>query len=245
MQSDSPIMSLDRDLRGALVNRRTHSYIPINKQHELITPQKICEVMAIANNGSHSHSLQHIVNDIYQGRKIEDRIAQDQNTDTSRRKLFAILVMIHKPEEILSFIEEGICDTHLPFKRISQLKEGKHEQTLEINQVPKTKYLDNHKWKAYELLLFNVYQWYFLAPFFKFESIQMEHHKLTRDTPLPFTLSEEGSGSNTRKHYVGGFGDVQKIHIHPAHYDSAVRCNAVTVAILRLTACSQNPIFMP
>lgn len=211
--SDTPIISLDNDLHGALVGGR---YIPIDKQNELTSREKVLEVMVTATKSLSNINIQHVVDQIYQPRKTEDPVAKGEKRVTSRRKLFAILVMINKPKEILSFIKEDIWDDNLPFQR---------------DQVLKIEAFENNTWKRFEVEAFYAYQWYFLSPVLELNSPKLIHYRFTERIPLPF-ISEITDINNSSG---GGFGDVRKVQIHPAHYDSNVRYNAF-ITIRKLTS---------
>lgn len=223
----------------------THKYIPINQQNRLITPDKVYEVMAATMKHANHGYIQHIVDQIYKPRKIGDQVAKGEKSSTSRRKLFAILVMVDKPNEILSFIQEDIWDAHLPFRRTSNTVEWENDGILEVHQIPEIDRVVNYRLAWREVDQFEMYQWYFLAPVFELNSPTMEHHKLTKNTPLPFTFMEEDPDIST--YYDGGFGVVRKVRIHPAHYDSKVGYNLFTtirkltnIAVQRRVSCCKE-----
>ncbi len=150
-------------------------------------------------------------------------------TSSSRRKLFAILVMMGKHEKIVSFIQEGICDRHLPLQRNPDNCEWGYFETLGVDQVFKVvKCFKDGSWRRYEIDLVDKYQWYFLSPVFQFNCPELIHYSLNKSIPLPFIadISDEGSP------FIGGFSDVRRVKIHPAHHDLKVRCNAFTTTLM-------------
>jgi hypothetical protein len=140
---------------------------------------------------------------------------------TSRRKIFAILVLIQKVASILDFIKHGLYDKHLPFiltegpgpghSQLSRKRNGGAIEPIPFCQDPNV-------WPTYLLECFQNYQWQLLAPYFELSAKSQPkvlHYNLEANSILPFT---EVDKENTSAHR-GGFGDVWRVKIHPAHHN--------------------------
>lgn len=127
----------------------------------------------------------------------------------SFRKIFAILLLIEHPLKIRRFIEEGVCDSDLPFQKIPL---GKRRTPFELRRRT---FSDQslrcfQGWKFGPLDMFYKYQWNVLAP--SFASGEEKLVKFPSDLILPFT-SMRSTGLR------GGFGEVFMVDIHPDHHN--------------------------
>lgn len=137
--------------------------------------------------------------------------------ETTRRKIFAILGLMEKLEDIVDFIDAQLYDCDLPFL----LSEGPRRGSLQMDRRSKG---GQHpielfrNWKNFELESFNAYQWQLTAPYFSLsleKTRKPQHYVLQNETILPFI--EEGEGNEHRAE--GGYSDVWRIKIHPAHHN--------------------------
>lgn len=135
-----------------------------------------------------------------------------------RRRIFAILVMLDQVDRISQFIAEGLWDTDLPLELRSPLKSGSMTRprlAVRRSAESQLKCLDN--WPAVLAESFAHYQWRVLAPFFgigKQPENKIKHYQLDPCVVLPFY--EDDSQKDV---LYGGFGEVWKVKIHPAHHD--------------------------
>lgn len=134
---------------------------------------------------------------------------------TSRRKIFAILALLEKTGDILGFIKENIYDNDLPFI----LKDGPQPGTRRLvrkgSDIELLGIAPFRDWSAHQLEAFDNFQWMFLAPYFRLstkEKPKINHYVLENRSILPFI---EDNGDKRE----GGFSDVWKVKIHPAHHN--------------------------
>lgn len=140
---------------------------------------------------------------------------------TTRKKIFATLVLMERNETIEDFIQENLYDAHLPFqlRRIANremywvsTRQGQPEETL-IRLFS--------TWKIHEREYFERYQWQFLSPFFELISQQKPrplHYVLEDSRILPFVEDDKGMGSGLP--ISGGYSEVWHVKIRAAHHNS-------------------------
>ncbi|KAN0102709.1 kinase-like protein [Hyaloscypha variabilis] len=172
-------------------------------------------------------------------KQLTDKIwkvsSPSSSTKTTRRKILAILALIKKVEKIVDFIEEDLYDSDLPFI----LSHGTIPGSRQLNRKGKDRKPEAiqlfNKWEVHELESFEHNQWHLLAPYFHLstkEDPKVLHYNLDIRIILPFTEDNEV------KHEGGGFGDVWKVTMHPAHHnychDSATHDDNPPFAVKRL-----------
>ncbi|KAH8802626.1 kinase-like domain-containing protein [Xylogone sp. PMI_703] len=164
---------------------------------------------------------------------------------TTRRKIFAILGLMDKVEDIIHFVEAGLYDNDLPFKlqgdSCPQLRlsgKGRDDDTGHI--------LLFDKWRPHEIESFNTYQWQLIAPYFRLVTgmePKVLHYNLQNEIILPFIVDLEQAG-RAEGHNVGGFADVWRVQIHPAHHnyckDNADSSENPSYAVKRLRLSDQK-----
>ncbi|KAM7220305.1 Protein kinase-like domain containing protein [Rhypophila decipiens] len=139
---------------------------------------------------------------------------------TTRRKIFAILALIQKVPDIVRFIDdsdENLHDNDLPFL----LSDGPSPGTLQLQRRGRDGKLSPitivSSWPPFMLEVFNGYQWKLLPPYFVLSTKtrpEVPHYSFEDGTVLPF-IEDEAIASGDR----GGFGDVWRVKIHPAHHN--------------------------
>ena len=128
------------------------------------------------------------------------------------RKIFAILVLIDKPRYIEKFIEDGICDAHLPLGIYNTRTILSKSWLCRNDTSTAVRLRCSEKWSNNSIRQFYKSQWIVLSPFFKLEDDGKPRHlKVPNDAVLPFESIEHAG--------KGGFGDVYKIRIHPDHHN--------------------------
>jgi hypothetical protein len=118
-------------------------------------------------------------------------------------------------DQILHFIKENLYDSDLPFLLSEGPRKGARQLKRKDNDGNLHEIYLFAQWKTYELEAFDTFQWQLVAPYFHL-STQLEakilHYSLENHVILPFIEDDEIRHS-------GGYGDVWRIKIHPAHHN--------------------------
>ncbi|KAK5659950.1 hypothetical protein OQA88_13415 [Cercophora sp. LCS_1] len=153
---------------------------------------------------------------------------------SSRHAIFAALALLGHSLSIKHFVEFGIFDCHLPFKKERTAKtQGGPFWTLYNKSGQKIDHKCSEGWKPSEVEQFvDTYQWQVLAPYFAFAAPGREVHHYDLDWPktiLPFIRDTEEDGKeettdNKRRQMIpvtgqGGYSKVSQALIHGAHHD--------------------------
>jgi hypothetical protein len=131
---------------------------------------------------------------------------------TTRRKIFAILCLIERAQNIQDFIYEDVFDSHLPFGF-----EHNQNQVLRNNKslVPIRLFT---RWQDTDRDSFAYYQGQFLAPYFKFVTENFPHYPLHHCVVLPF-LGREWQDEVLSDVVATYPSVVYRVEIHSAHHD--------------------------
>ena len=130
----------------------------------------------------------------------------------SYRKIFAILLFIERPSEIIKFIVEGLCDADLPLMKYDGSGQNSKTFSLYRKTAPSVSLKCFKGCKCITLKQFERYQWKLVAHFFSWGKDNNTRHWLFRDgVILPF-INQEYAQS-------GAYGKVFKVKIHPKHLD--------------------------
>lgn len=210
-------LELADSIRAALVRaeaagRERKEFLPIDALERIATKSSVRGEFARLDSIA-PHKV-----DLYTD-QVCDKITTPQgsssNKKTTRRKIFAILVLMQKLETISDFIDEGLYDNDLPFILAEGpekwLRELKTNRKRNGNQQPVKLFKG---WKIHEIESFDRYQWQLLGPYFVLNTKKhpkVRHYALDSHTILPFIEDEEVK--------PGGFGDVSRVKIHPAHHN--------------------------
>jgi hypothetical protein len=149
----------------------------------------------------------HNVVEILREEGFEEPIAKDIAVQvcSSNKRLFAILVLLKKPQEIQSFLKEGISDDDLPLWRPMKDKEyllqKKNDEIEEPVQSIKN-------WTLGQREKFDTHQRLLTAPYFKY----LEHNNF-EDRILPFIVDDK-----IPEVKEGAYSKVFARRIHPAHH---------------------------
>lgn len=137
---------------------------------------------------------------------------------TTRRKLFAILCLMEKAEEIERLIEEDIFDADLPFE--FEQNQGFRRSGGLIKLFA--------SWRLCDMDTFQAYQGRFMAPYFKLgnDSVtEFSEYKLHPCVVLPFVdqeLKPSALGNlalDSKIQREGGYSVVRRVRMHSAHHD--------------------------
>ncbi|KAF2635190.1 kinase-like protein [Massarina eburnea CBS 473.64] len=200
--------SLQDSLRKAILGltKEYGSYfIPINKIDELITRQRILEELNQLSIGN-ADDREKYANDIWE--------TYSSPKPTTRRKLFATLVLLEKTETILDFISEGTHDNDLPF-RFSRANKVRYK-----NGKPVEAFWKSNIWKEMEKDLFKMYQWYMLSPYFEMScelAPKVNHYIIEDRVVLPLVSQSTAEQTDIIQ---SGFSVVIKMKFHNAHYNA-------------------------
>ncbi|KAI0139977.1 hypothetical protein F4776DRAFT_569969 [Hypoxylon sp. NC0597] len=134
-----------------------------------------------------------------------------RNAFTSRKKIFAILVLFNAQARIASFIRGGLWDKDLPFEQTNENRwvsrpNGISGKACTIESLNWLKGLDADN--------FDIYQWHMLPPIFNMAEDKVIFYDLHPRIPLPFTDLESGQNRDL----VGGQGEVFRVKIDESHY---------------------------
>ncbi|KAI0427516.1 kinase-like domain-containing protein [Xylaria sp. FL1042] len=148
----------------------------------------------------------------------QDDSSQDENTS---RKIFANLVLIGQLRKIHDFVEAGIKDKHLPFRKA--LRETGESFTL-VKRATLSKKIspvfcfDN--WNPVEKRKFYDNQWRLLSPYFdRATDGSVGLYELDEQSIMPWIgIGEERRGTFVPSENHGGYAKVTQVAIHPDHH---------------------------
>jgi hypothetical protein len=140
------------------------------------------------------------------------RTELSDGTELSYRKIFAILVMLDRGWEIVLFVDEGICDAHLPLKAVSVDGSGlPPKMRLESHPDTDLACLRNFGLMTHEY--FAGFQWAMVSPFLaRGKRRRAWFYQLSDRDVLPWTREELSV-------HQGGYGIISKVEIHPSHHN--------------------------
>lgn len=146
-----------------------------------------------------------------------------------RRRIFAILFLIGQLKRLPKFIECGVDDTALPF-HFTRIKSG---QLVNVSYMPhhqdeicdeqgcpcQNPYRPDYSilkefdvWPYHTAQDFTLWQPIIHVPFLKFPGDKIYFYDLDQSSTLPFLQYDLQE--------TGGYGNVQKVTVHPSHYNS-------------------------
>ncbi|KAI0436133.1 kinase-like protein [Xylaria telfairii] len=201
------VSRIKRGIHNALrYNNEKATFIPNIELERLLTREAISElIVAIANlsPGESDNAIADIVD------QIDPR--HPKNPNDSRKRIFAILIMVGLPSAIIHFFEAEIWDRHLPFEYQKHRSDGQLEYIKDDGSTgtcPFQCFGSDHA----RLHTFQVSQWDYMAPSFTFTDGKTHHYQIQYSIPLPFT---EG----TPVPIQGGSSQVTRVVIHEGHHD--------------------------
>lgn len=201
-------------------------FIPLDELDRIIAEDSVKTEVESWDIFSDQDDIIRLVHDIIRVHSFYDKSGLNDSSEPSgqkrftRQKLFAILILIGKPQIIIELVNAGIYDAHLPFR----YTDGRMKIQRSTNKDLTTIY-SFEKWNNRDFDLFQMYQWYMLAPRFNFRSkdVPIVHrYLLDKMTPLPFVNDEHRPSMYREDGAVRGVtnGVVRRVRIHPAHYRS-------------------------
>jgi hypothetical protein len=211
--------SLDEDLRDALVKSQGNGmrFLPVDALHRIVTPDRVrqeLETLGVVLAEDADDLTEHICGISFPKQTKPLSI-------TVRQKIFAILVMLEMVPAILDFVSHDLHDEDLPFT----LKFGPSRDTYQVLRSTRggaskpVSLFDSTEWKISSLESFGMYQWMFLVPYFRLSTNSQPwvlQYNFNDNIVLPMMKTEIT--------YEGGFGQVRKVKIHPAHHNLCPVC---------------------
>ncbi|SPO05435.1 uncharacterized protein DNG_08122 [Cephalotrichum gorgonifer] len=200
-------------------NGKDNRFLPFDKLDQIVTKERIyMELQSYFREWSVSQ-LEGYTSQIWgtssvpvTRRNSVDERSRTHTDQTTRRKLFTILAYMKKLDLIPRFIKSEIYDRHLPFT-FRYDKEGAASVRFTLESTKSSTEVFRG-WGYSCLEQFDTFQWRLLSPFFSLGSTPPLHYVLPDPTILPFN-------KKSCRVSVGGFGEVEKITIHRAHYQDS------------------------
>jgi serine/threonine protein kinase len=216
---EAPTRDLHRTLQEAISEARLESiekdgrFLPLDSLGSLVTLKSIEEELRQYNLAD---DLRTIAKDV-----LRIKPGTQSNDPTTRRKIFAILVMMRRSGAIVDVIKEKIWDDALPFRIGKSSQQDVHRKAQDGTTPEPIAFF--RKWKIDERETFDNYQWQMTAPYFRLgfrPRKKVHHYDLEPRAVLPFV--EETPKDDSLNHSVdfsGGTSTVRKLKIHSAHHD--------------------------
>ncbi|KAI0126787.1 hypothetical protein BJ170DRAFT_596356 [Xylariales sp. AK1849] len=228
---ENAILTTEEQLRGALVEPYTGSMGFIPRDRLAVIMNKIAVRLNLSQCFSSSHTDAEL-------EAYTDFICRKE---ASLRRLFAILILIDRADQISKFIQENISDDDLPLMSVTGTKPGFRE--LRRRKAEAEELMCFRRWKQHEIESFSRWQWAMSAPFFsKGKNAQAKFYPLWDEVILPFTENsrrETKHSLHSGEIHQGGYGTVFRVKIHPEHHDFTVNRN-MKFAIKRLYSSSKD-----
>ncbi|KAJ4410962.1 hypothetical protein N0V82_009113 [Gnomoniopsis sp. IMI 355080] len=127
-------------------------------------------------------------------------------------KTFAVLVLLDRAHQILSFRQEGLSDTNLPLTKV-QAEDGEGFE-LRRGDAPNIHLGCFDGWTQNDIKAFEKLQWRVVVPVFS-DTPKQQFLDLEDQAVLPYIESWE---NKERDHFKGGNSEVWKVKIHDAHH---------------------------
>lgn len=215
-------LNFGESIRAALRESQTTakgSYLPLDALNRIVTRERVFQelkhhdVRPSDELGSLTDKIWDIV--------TSPSSSESRKKKTTRRRIFAILGLMEQFGEIVAFVDDDLYDSDLPF----ELSKGVRPGLLQLYRKDKDGNLNPiklfEKWKAHELESFNTYQFQLTAPYFRLSTEtkrKVRHYHFEENSIiLPFIEDDEVRRGNSLSE--GGYGDVWRVKIHPAHHN--------------------------
>ena len=211
-------------LRQSIYSSRIHSACGAEKW---FIPQATLEVLMDPNSSMSlvldelawrpDNAKLRFLNDIMMGTST-----RHEKDNRIYRKIFAVLLLMHKHESIKRFVDEKVDDSHLPFKRV-ETKSGDFTLAPCDNHDTKDEsYLHVFdSWTKEEKNDFIRLQWEMIPVFFRKGGKGVPHFKLRTGDILPYVYSRSSQDVEgyDQKYLKGGFGHVSIYKLHSLQQD--------------------------
>lgn len=211
----SPVGSYRLDLVHALrkakrkcTEHEDRFFIPIDQLENLITPENILVTLTQFHIGEEG-DRDSLIHDIW------DRPTSPSSIITTRRKIFATLILSEKVETIQDFIKEDIHDNDLPIT----FNEDEEADVAVCKGGKVVRLFKPERWSGASRDNFDRYQWWLLSPYFHMsfrQSSKPLRYSLPNRTVLPYI---ESSTPEEQIYVKGGQSIVRKVRFHPEHFN--------------------------
>ncbi|KAK6206037.1 hypothetical protein LQW54_007976 [Pestalotiopsis sp. IQ-011] len=211
-----PVEGLEVRLRKAMrdsAGKETMEkrFVPIDDIDKILDHQSVLrELKTLSLGGDQDlRNLAHQICSVHKGKKS---LQDDKETQTTRRRIFATLVLMEEAKAILEVVREGLYDWDLPL--VPDSTDPVHPRLAKQNNDNSLSPVAFSKdWSAYKHGVFASCQWQLSSPCFEMRTqvdAKINHYRLHSNSILPIT---EVEGDDRH----GGFSSVSKIKMHPAH----------------------------
>ncbi|KAF1948782.1 kinase-like protein [Byssothecium circinans] len=207
-QAEGTLEDALREARIRSIDNPGSYFIPVDQLDNIITKQRVLSELQSLKIGNPEDR-----------ESYADKIWKTYPSpeSTTRRKIFATLVLTGKVETILDFIEENVHDVDLPFYFP---KDGTCVRCRNGNIIES--FHKSNVWRARDKDSFDQYQWFMLSPYFELSCDRIpkvRKYAVEDRAVLPFI--DESSPTKEQPYLVeGGFSIVKKVKLHAAHYNS-------------------------
>lgn len=196
-------LTLSDRLRAAIqkpLDGSRSGFIPLSKLHDIINETSVSQELTEAAPGTPFNVVQD-----------KSRLICNEF-----RRVFAILSLLDRIQDMEYFIEDNVCDTTLPLVKISSA-EGKPNLRPKLSQTTVLSCLQ--EWSPSLLDMFEDMQWKVLAASFLGSdhgagSRELRFYSFDDKTVLPWMENNQHTST-----IQGGFGKVFRVVIEPSHHN--------------------------
>jgi hypothetical protein len=215
LPSSAPLASRLMSLRCWSSRPKDSQYYPKGSVEALMTAEEIASVIHDGRHELEKVGKRLTDKDIWEYAKRATHVRLEDGTESSFRRMFAILVLLRRGWDIVLFIDEGICDKHLPLKAVDIHGAGSSlPPEMRLEDDPDTPLACLSHWSEIDHEDFDRKQWPMLAPFFaRAKRKNAWLYELPRKVVLPWIEKNMESGRQ------GGYAFVSKVEIHPSHHN--------------------------
>lgn len=201
-------------------------FVPIDEINTILDHRSVLRELQTLNlGGDHDLSaLAHQICSVHEGKSPLD----GKETKTTRRRIFATLVLIEAGRAIVEVLREGLYDWDLPL--VLDSTDPVHSRLVKRGADGSLHTVSFSKdWTPYRQSAFVSCQWQLSSPVFEMRTqvgAKIIHYRLHPHSILPITEIE---GEERQ----GGFSSVSKIKLHPAHRKSMAKVSKYTNTLAR------------
>ncbi|KUI67087.1 Serine/threonine-protein kinase 17A [Cytospora mali] len=238
-------------IRQSIYSSRIHSacgaekwFIPQSRLEDLMNTKTGISLVLSELAMRPDHARLRLISDILAGTSTTSG-----NEGKVYRKIFAVLLLIHKHEDIKRFVDEGVDDSKLPLKRVEM-------GSREFGLAPYND--DNHEdgshlhvfdgWTSEQKNDFIRLQWEMIPVYFRKQRNEVPHFKLLTGHILPYIAETHNPNLEAydREHLQGGYGHISMYYMHPLQQDITrytTRGKEGRVAVKRLISSNRRAFF--
>ncbi|KAL0941503.1 protein kinase domain-containing protein [Colletotrichum truncatum] len=183
-------------------------FLPIDQLHRLVTPDSALRTLQKCMPGTPDSIRNIFASAIF-------------SESREFRKIFAILVLIDRPDAIIKFMELSISDNNLPLEPTTNSL-GEQTTIVKSKTTPSCFDLSLAGLNWYDISAFEDVQWKLLAPTFDQLNVDGAPYRFHPKTILPFVWDDDAEPITQ----AGGHSLVYQVQIHPGHHTFNT-CNKV------------------